>query len=236
MRNHSHSVLKSWLAIGLIWVLNISAKADFPSTIRPLLTKYCQQCHGEEDQSARIRFDQIRGYQANDQHLWTMVHEALVDGEMPPEDAAQPTATEKQQLLQWIREQVANSRKANLGSHIRLNRRDYSAALQDLTGLPIDFAAGLPSDGKIDGFDTGTAGLKDAADSVAQYLEVSRRAVESIRFLEPPTDQSIRIDFREHNFTDFRKFVDQGWKDAGIFTKSKRLVCKEGVGVCLPTQ
>ena len=122
------------------------------------------------------------------------------------------------------------------GAQRRLNRREFSAALQDLTGLPIDFGAGLPDDGKIDGFDTGATGLQDAADSVAQLLEVTRRAVESIRFLEPDRNRRISVDFREQEFTDFRKFVEQQSKADGIFTKSKSLKCVPGVGVYLPTQ
>lgn len=70
-------------------------------------------------------------------------------------------------------------------------------------------------------------GLQDAADSVGQMLEVSRRAVESIRFLERDRHRKISVDFREHEFTDYRKFVDQHWKDEGIFTRSKRLTCKK---------
>ena len=210
--------------------------ADFQKTVRPLLEKYCVDCHGADEQSARIRYDQISGYENTDQHLWTLVHEAIVDGEMPPTGESQPSPNEKQIILDWINEQALAHEAANSGSQRRLNRREFSAALQDLTGLPIDFASGLPADGKIDGFDTGAPALQDAADSVARLLEVSRRAVESIRFLEPDHDRRIRIDFREHEFTDFRKFVDQNWKDDGIFTKSKSLKCVKGVGVYLPTQ
>jgi hypothetical protein len=52
----------------------------------------------------------------------------------------------------------------------RLNRRELSAALQDVSGLAVDFSYALPDDGKVDGFDTGADGLQDAADSGAQAL------------------------------------------------------------------
>ncbi|MFT7642354.1 MAG: hypothetical protein ACI9G1_004111, partial [Pirellulaceae bacterium] len=211
------------------------ASADYDS-IRPLLTKYCQDCHGAEEQNSRIRFDKITSYDNANQHLWTLVHEALASGEMPPKDETQPTVVEKQLILNWIIERASALRTESGGTHRRLNRREFSGALQDLTGLPIDFAAGLPADGKIDGFDTGALGLQDAADSVSQLLEVSRRAVESIRFLDPERDHAIRIDFRDHEFTDFRKFVDQNWKEDGIFTRSNGLTCKKGIGLYLPTQ
>ncbi len=214
----------------------LSVAGEYEESVRPLLTKYCMHCHGERKQKARIRYDRISAYQESDEHLWTMVHEALVKGEMPPQDEPQPTEAERQTLVEWIQGRARIQAAASAGFQRRLNRREFSAALQDLTGLPIDFGAGLPGDGKVDGFDTGAQGLQDAADSVAQWLEVTRRAVESIRFLEPDRDRRIRIDFREHEFTDFRKWVDRNYKDDGIFTRSKRLTCSKGIGVYLPTQ
>ena len=214
------------------------ALAEYKNDALPLLSKYCMRCHGAEEQNAQIRYDKIVAYESDDQHLWTQVHEALASGQMPPEDELQPSEMEKQQFLNWIVEQAALQTSATAGAQRRLNRREFSAALQDLTGLPIDFGAGLPADGKIDGFDTGAQGLQDAADSVDQWLEVTRRAVESLRFLEPAHERSISIDFREHEFTDYRKFLAKRWDEHKdhVFTRSKRLICKKGIGVYLPTQ
>ena len=212
------------------------ALADYQSVVRPLLRKYCFDCHGEETQKGRIRYDLITEYKSSDQHLWTLVHENLADAEMPPDNKAQPTDEERQIILDWITEQAANALAENANAQRRLNRREFSAALQDVTGLPIDFGAGLPDDAKIDGFDTGAIALQDAADSVAQLLEVTQRAVESIRFLEPDPGKRIRIDFREYEFNDFRKWVDKNYKSQGIFTRSKRLKCIKGAGVYLQTQ
>jgi len=213
-----------------------SLNGNFADSVQPLLTKYCLRCHGPEEQNGQLRYDHLSDYNEADQHLWTMVHQAVKNGEMPPEGEPQPTATEKQKLLTWIAAQAAARHRETANSQRRLNRRELSASLQDLTGLPINFAAALPEDGTIDGFDTGAAGLQDAADSVSQFLEVSQRAVDSIRFLEPEGDSKIQVDFREQEFAEFRKFVDQRWKSNGIFTKSSRLRCQKGEGVFLPTQ
>ena len=134
------------------------------------------------DAEGRIRLDRLTEFKAADGHLWTLVHEVLSAGEMPPEDEAQPEAAAVKRLLGWIE---AEQSKARVGHTRRLNRRELSAALQDLTGLSVDYAYMLPADGRVDGFDTGAAGLQDAADSVARVMEVTRRAVEGIRFLEP---------------------------------------------------
>jgi hypothetical protein len=210
--------------------------ADDLDTVRPLLAKYCLRCHGAEEQQAHVRFDRFTGFDRSNEQLWSSVHEVLIGGEMPPKGEMQPTAEERQRIQSWIIDQAARHKAETAGSQRRLNRRELSAALSDLVGLPIDFTAGLPEDAKVDGFDTGATALQDAADSVSQWLEVTRRAVDSIRFLEPARDRKISVDFREHEFTDYFKFVETSLKDAGIFTRSKGLVCKKGVGLYLPTQ
>lgn len=217
--------------------LTTDALADFDSSIRPLLEQYCVRCHGGEQQDARIRYDQMVGYDAADGALWMRVHEVLGTGQMPPEDEPQPTELERRRILDWIADrQAAGKALAASGIVRRLNRREFSASLQDLTGVAIDFGKGLPDDGRTDGFDTGALGLQDAADSVAQFLEVSRQAVDSIRFREPDRDRRIAIDFREHEFTDFRTFVDQHWGQLGIASRSKGLKSHAGIGIFLPTR
>ena len=229
---HKFLVLVAGLAVGMAPL----AAADFGGKIRPLMETYCFDCHDGETQEGGVRLDDITSFEEGSQHLWTSIFEQLSSGQMPPAKKDQPAASERREILQWIHAQTAEQIEKHSAVQRRLNRREFSAALQDLTGLPIDFGAGLPEDGKIDGFDTGGEALQDAADSVAQLLEVTRRAVESIRFLEPDRDGFVSIDFRKQNFTDFRKWVEQNYKEEGISSRSKRLTCKEGVGVYLPTE
>ena len=193
-------------------------------------TTHCVHCHGDSEQNAQIRLDKIDDRMTP--QAWAKIYEAVARGDMPPADEPQPTSLEKERFLKAIED----NRSSNLARQRRLNRRELSAALQELTGLPIDFGVALPADARIDGFDTGAAALSDSADSTSQWLEVSRRATESIRFLDPDTDAKLRIDFREHSFNDFRKFLQKTLKLNDITTKSKRLVSKEDVGLFLQTQ
>jgi len=198
----------------------------FQKTVEPFLKQHCYACHGETKQEGLIRYDRLDGFAVEDQHLWTMVHEKLSAGEMPPEDRPQPSAEDKKQILGWIE---AQQRSLGTGSMRRLNRRELSAALQDLTGLPIDYAYALPGDGKLDGFDTGASALKDAGASINQVLRVTRRAVDAIRFLEPEPGQSFTANLRE--VKDARRAFDS-WKDAGGYAKV-RGKHKQGEGLYL---
>ena len=92
----------------------------------------------------------------------------------------------------------------------RLNRREFGSALRDVTGLNVDFSYSLPGDGKVDGFDTGAEALQDAADSVSQVMEVTRRAVDGIRFLEPAPGRIYKADLVNVEKDPHRKF--DSWK------------------------
>ena len=204
----------------------LAADETFAKTVAPFLKQHCQGCHGAQKQEALIRYDALDGYRNDNRHLWTMVHEQIRSGVMPPASRPQPTAAEKQSVLDWI----AQRQQANvLGSTRRLNRREGGAALRDLTGLAVDFAHALPGDGTVGGFDTGAEGLQDAADGVAQWLRVSRRAVDAIRFLEPAAGKVFSANLREAK--DARKTLDD-WKTDGVTVRGAG-AGRPGVGLLL---
>jgi mono/diheme cytochrome c family protein len=165
-------------------IVSATSAADTPATlpaaIQTFLKQHCLECHGSDAQESGLRYDGIMHYRTEDTHLWTMVHQKLSAGEMPPKDSARPTAAETETVLKWIEIQQQATATSSLR---RLNRRELAAALRDVTGLAVDYAQGLPGDRKVAGFDTGADGLHDAADSVAQIMTVTRRAVDGIRFL-----------------------------------------------------
>ena len=191
----------------------VAADDSYSTLVAPFLKRHCYDCHGAEKQEALIRYDQIDRFRAGDRHLWTMVHEKLAAGEMPPKGRPQPAAAEKKQVLTWIE---AQQRSLVTGSTRRLNRRELSAALRDVTGLSVDYALAMPGDGKVAGFDTGAEGLHDSADSVAQGLRITRRAVDGIRILEPSPGKVLRANLRESK--DVRKTLDE-WKAEGVSAK-----------------
>jgi Protein of unknown function (DUF1592)/Protein of unknown function (DUF1588)/Protein of unknown function (DUF1585)/Protein of unknown function (DUF1595)/Protein of unknown function (DUF1587)/Planctomycete cytochrome C len=183
---------------------------DYGQSARPVLQRYCYECHGAQKQKAHIRYDQLAGYRKEDRNLWAKVHEQVSSGGMPPDDHPQPSAHERALLLGWIEGAAAAARRAHgAGGTRRLNRRELSAALQDVTGLTVDYAASLPGDGKLAGFDTGADALQDAADSVSQVMTVARRAVDGIRFLSAAPGEPLVGDFV--STPDPKKRVD-GWK------------------------
>ena len=200
----------------------------FRQQVAPLMEKHCVGCHGPDKQKARLRLDGVRGFQLSDRHLWTMIHEQLSHGEMPPEDEPQPSQSEKAMTLAWIEKE---QRALGAGSTRRLNRREFGSALRDLTGLTVDFAYSIPGDGKVNGFDTGAEALQDAADSVNQMMEVTRRAVDGIRFLEPSPGKTLKADLMNVE-KDPHKLFDT-WKDAGVIPEKLPRIARPGFGALI---
>ena len=196
------------------------------SSSRDFLRRHCVSCHGPEKQKGQLRFDRLDAYQRQDAPLWTRIHQSLARGEMPPDERPKPADAEKRGLLAWIEKSQRESRAAGVR---RLNRRELAAALRDLTGLNVDYAAALPGDGTVDGFDTGIDGLQDAADSVDQIVQVTRRAVESLRFQEAFGEAPIAIDFTQ--VKDVRKALDP-WKGR-LTTGESKGIARPGSGLLL---
>lgn len=213
MKRNSAIHLISGLLLSSAMAPVARAEDAFAQRVKPFLKKHCIACHGPQRQKAGIRYDRLEAFQVSDRHLWTLVHQKLSGGEMPPESRPQPTADEKGQILSWI---VKEQRATRAGGARRLNRRELSEALQDVTGRRIDFSHSLPEDGKLAGFDTGVTTLQDTADSIAKIMEVTRRAVYGIRFLEP--DPSLRLTADLQAAKDTRRVFDS-WKKAGAYAK-----------------
>ncbi|VTT99771.1 signal peptide protein : Uncharacterized protein OS=Blastopirellula marina DSM 3645 GN=DSM3645_04530 PE=4 SV=1: PSCyt1: PSD3: PSD5: PSD4: PSCyt3: PSD2 [Gemmataceae bacterium] len=204
-----------------------AAAADdaFPKVVAPFLKEHCTACHGEERQEAGVRLDRLDGVTAANRHLWTMIHEQVATGRMPPKGKTRPADADAKRVLTW----AADSQRAlGVASTRRLNRRELSAALRDVTGLTVNFGAALPGDGTVAGFDTGAEALQEASDAVEQWLVVTRRATDPLRFLDAPRGKTFALDFRE--VKDLRKAFD-GWKADGASGKELKGFPRPGAGL-----
>ncbi|MCE9566512.1 MAG: DUF1592 domain-containing protein [Planctomycetes bacterium] len=222
-------LLISALAIVLL-VDSVTAADEFADVAAPFLKQHCLACHGEKKQEGGVRLDQVTGVEAGNRNLWTLVHQKVASGEMPPASKPQPTASEKEKLLKWVAEK---QRSLGVSGTRRLNRRELAASLRDVTGLNIDFAASLPGDGTVAGFDTGADALQEASDGVAQWLVVTRRAVDGLRFLDAPRGKPFAMNFRE--VKDLKKSFDE-WKADGFTGKELKGILRPGTGLLIESR
>ncbi|MDX1985028.1 MAG: DUF1592 domain-containing protein [Bryobacteraceae bacterium] len=107
-------------------LLSALAAADPAATF---LTTYCVSCHGDKAQMANRRFDRGPLSPADAAAVTRRVESAT----MPPRQARQPSAAERQAFLVHMAEQ--GPRKITLR---RLNRREYLNTIGDLLQLDMD--------------------------------------------------------------------------------------------------
>jgi hypothetical protein len=201
-------------------------EAAYQSEIRPLTARYCHKCHGEELAEAEINFAARSSWTdvRKQPGTWQKVAEMLDSGQMPPEDARQPSEVERTRLRKWVRDYLTVEAKARAGDPgrvvlRRLSNAEYAYTLRDLTDVKsLDPAREFPVDGAAgEGFtNTGSALVMSPA-LVTKYLdaakEVANHAVllpDGFRF-SPHTTRRDWTDEKLRQIRDFyRQFTDSG--------------------------
>ena len=129
---------------------------DFSREVRPLLEKYCYDCHDTATQKSGLDLERFGELPAalRDRDTWGTVLEKLESHQMPPpKEDNPPSPAERQQLIAWIN-QLAALPDPDLGTRDpgkpllrRLTRLEYNNSVRDLLQLPTDvfmFAERLP--------------------------------------------------------------------------------------------
>jgi hypothetical protein len=163
--------------------------AEYASTARPLLEKYCTSCHATDEPKGELdleRFATLADVRKGTD-AWLKVAEQLDDGQMPPKDADQPTAAEKARLRGWVATYLDAEARASEGDPgpvilRRLTNAEYGYTVRDLTGVDMDPAREFPADGAAgEGFTNAGNALVMSPALVAKYLdagkEIARHAV-----------------------------------------------------------
>lgn len=125
---------------------------DFTKRIAPTLKTSCVACHGPDKQKGQFRVDTLDPdlVKGADVSKWLKVFDAVSHGEMPPENdkGIHLDDRPRSDLTTWLEAELqkASRVRRDLGSSSfrRMTRYEYNYALQDLTGLPYDFAGLLP--------------------------------------------------------------------------------------------
>ena len=162
--------------------------AAFRKDVEPVLKNTCVQCHGPETQEGNIRIDTLDPdlLHGNDVSWWLEVVAVLSNGEMPPADATELADKDRSKVIEWLSSeiQIASAvRRTEQGhsSFRRMTRYEYNYALQDLLGLPYEFAKDLPPESTSeDGFLNSSEMLHMSAIQFATYRQLSRNALKKV--------------------------------------------------------
>ncbi len=198
----------------------------YPLEIRPLLQRFCHECHAEKRTEAEIDLSEFATLAdlRKDPQTWQKVGEMLDSAQMPPRKARQPSLTERTRLQEWVRGYLTVEARVHAGDPgrvvlRRLSNAEYTYTLRDLTGVEsLDPAAEFPVDGAAgEGFtNTGNALVMSPA-LVTKYLDAAKDVAShavllpaGIRFSphNTPRDWTEETLARIREF--YREFTDSG--------------------------
>jgi hypothetical protein len=168
--------------------------ADNPAT--QLFTQHCVSCHGADQPSAELRFDQpLADLLSNAQHLQKLVS-VLERSEMPPADEPQPAGELRAAAVKYFKDQLLTH--APPSSLKRLTREEYTHTINDLLNTEFDLSPLLPEDPAGDSFNKVGDSLLISPHQVQAYLTAARFVANAMILDERPEQR--QWDFQLKNF------------------------------------
>lgn len=125
-----------------------AAEPAYEREVRPLLVKYCFDCHHDSDEpegGVNLERFTTTNQVLRERSAWKLVLEKLESKQMPPpKEAVQPSRAEREQMQAWIA-QIAAHDDPQLGARDpgqpvlrRLTRLEYNNTVRDLLALETD--------------------------------------------------------------------------------------------------
>lgn len=168
-----------------------------PQPVARFLERHCAGCHA--GQEAEAGFDLVSLALAADSSAgdrrWATLIDRVAEGEMPPADAEQPVAADRERFVQaageWLTAAIRD-RDARLGRvrGRRLSRRETERSLHALLGIDIPLAQELPDEARPGGFTTVAERQSLSHHQLQRHLAVVDLALDEAfrRALSPPDE------------------------------------------------
>lgn len=208
----------------------------FQQQIQPLLATHCLDCHGSQEPEAALDLSQFQSLAevVSEHRIWEIVLERVEAEEMPPEDTSTLSATQRQVLLDWIREVRDSEAQRNAGDPgpvlaRRLSNAEYDYSIRDLTGVDIRPTKTFPVDpANESGFDNSGESLSMSPALISKYLSAAREVSDHLVFVPSglrfaphpvatPTDRDKYcvkriVDFYYQQPTDYADYFLAAWR------------------------
>jgi hypothetical protein len=170
---------------------------EFGTVIRPILQKYCIECHSSEKHKGDLN---LAAFETYDQvvavpEVWATALERVQAFEMPPKGKNELSFDQNRKLTQFFRAlpkpdetdctKLASDRSATFYRGYvmsrRINRAEYENTIRDLFGVKIAVADLLPADGGGgEGFDTTGNALFTSTIHIEEYMAAADRVLQTI--------------------------------------------------------
>lgn len=167
---------------------------NFQRQIKPILARYCTQCHDADTTKADLRVDTLDAtFDGPQGETWHDILNRVVIGEMPPQDGPEFPTAERRKLVDWIRNKLESleEQKRNGDQTVvrRLTGYEYNNTMRDLTGIALDYSVDLPPDSSSrNGFKNNGSALGISAIQMEYYVRAARRAMAKAIVNGPPPE------------------------------------------------
>lgn len=117
------------------------SRAEYVRSVKPVLTKYCGDCHGADLSEKELNFETLPPdmMATTSAARWVVVLTSLSLGKMPPKDEFQPSAAERLALVDWIKAEMKRS-----GKHLAAREEYHNGNVVDHAVLFGGKPAGRP--------------------------------------------------------------------------------------------
>lgn len=154
-----------------------------PETVGLFLSKFCYECHDADSAKGGLDLEALPMDLASGgegMRRWTSIHDRLVSGEMPPEEADQPTAAERDEVRKELADRLTEADRAGREVVLRrLNRVEYEHTVRDLFGIEVFVKELLPQDASAHGFDTVGEALAFSSEQMQAYLDAAEAVLDA---------------------------------------------------------
>jgi len=160
------------------------------AAVKPLLERYCADCHAGDSPAGGVGFDRLteEAARTTQRASWQKVLRQVEAAVMPPAEAAQPSSAERATISAWIAgfalvpDCSAGERPGRVTLR-RLNRAEYDNTVRDLFGVSVRPAADFPADDIGYGFDHIGDVLTLPPVLLERYLAAAEQVVREVVFI-----------------------------------------------------
>ena len=192
------------IIVPFLFSTTVSA-GELPKKTTAFIKTHCIDCHKAGSARAGFRIDlPTEDFTAgNNTNLWKEVMNKINSGTMPQKTKMRPDAKEAFAVASWVAKKLDETTKTAQGAGgrvpiRRMNRVEYANTVRDLFSLDENYARRiekeLPADGKVGGFDRGSAGLFMDEGQLSQYMSVADMVLDEAVFNEKPKVQKFSYD------------------------------------------
>ena len=168
--------------LGMLNLVNPIEAAPPDGALASLLDSHCYECHDEDSSKGELNLYDLDLVLDSDEQLrlWTLIHDRIESGEMPPEKKPRPEAADIEKALRQLSGDLHSAdQERREVIHRRLNRAEYENTIHDLLHIDVDLRESLPEDASVDGFDNIGSALAISTEQMQAYLAAAGLALDA---------------------------------------------------------